>query len=602
MERSKLRNIAIIAHVDHGKTTLVDAMLQQTGVFRSGEAKKDRVMDSGDLERERGITILAKHASVEWKDYKINIIDTPGHADFGGEVERTLRMADGALLLVDAAEGPLPQTRFVLAKALELGLRIILVVNKIDRSDGDPEGTVDKTFELFCDLDATDEQADFPTIFAIGKDGVAKKDVADELVDLTPLFETIITEVPPPAGDVDAPLSILIHNTLHDDYVGKLAIGRVRSGKVSKQQQVSILGKAGTTKQAKVGKVWTFHKLERVETDGAEAGDILAISGIADVEIGDTIAQDDTVTPLARIEVDEPTIKMRFTINTSPFAGLSGKYVTSRQVRERLDKEVKRNIALRVEDTENPEVFTVFGRGELMLAILAETMRREGYELAVGMPEVVEKEIDGVRHEPYEIVVADVEDDHVGTITKSLGERRGILMGMQKVGAKRTRIEFRVPSRSLIGFRGIFLTETRGSGLLNTLFDGWEPASGSPVRRKNGALVADRKGQTTPYALFHLQPRGVLFIPPGTQVYEGMVIGEHNRDNDLVVNAVREKKLTNVRAAGKDENTIVSTPKTLTIESAIDWIDHDELVEITPDAVRVRKAVLQENRRPRRDR
>ncbi len=599
--REKLRNVAIIAHVDHGKTTLVDAMLRQTGVFRANEAVTDRVLDSGDLERERGITILAKHASVFWNDHKINIIDTPGHADFGGEVERTLRMADGAILLVDAAEGALPQTRFVLGKALELGLPVIVVINKIDRKDARPDEALNEVFDLFCDLGATDEQADFPTVYAIGKEGVAKLEMDATAENLEPLFQTIVDRVPAPSQDPEAPLQFLVHNILHDEYVGRLAIGRLWGGRVSKQQNVVLLGAEGSMGEHKIGTLWGFEELQRVRIDAAEAGDIVAISGIDDVTIGDTLADPKDPKALPRIEVDEPTIQVRFLVNTSPFAGLSGKYVTSRQVRDRLYKEAERNMALKVEDSDETDQFIVFGRGELMLSILAETMRREGYELAMGMPEVVTKVVDGVKCEPWEQVVVDVDEEHVGAVTQALGERRGQMVGMSNLGFGRARITYRVPSRGLIGFRSIFLTQTRGSGLINTLFDGWEPFAGPMLRRKNGAIVADRKGATTPYALFGLQPRGELFIGSGVEVYEGMIIGEHNRPNDLDVNATREKKLTNVRAAGKDENTILSTPKELTIESALEWIDQDELVEITPDAIRVRKRVLQTNIRPRRD-
>ncbi len=601
VSRDKIRNIAIVAHVDHGKTTLVDAMLHQTGAFREGEEVKDRVLDSNDLERERGITILAKHASVDWKDYRINIIDTPGHADFGGEVERTLRMADGCLLLVDAAEGPLPQTRFVLGKAIELGMPILLVINKIDRQDARPDEALNQAFDLFCDLGATDEQADFPTIYAIGKDGVASKSLDDELKDLEPLFETIVEKVPAPSQDPNAPLQILVHNTLHDDYVGRMAIGRIWAGSVKQRERVALLGDDGARSEHEIGTLWGFSRMDRVRIESAEAGDIVAVSGIGDVQIGDTLAALTGAEALPRIEVEEPTIKVRMMINTSPLSGISGKFVTSRQVRDRLYKEANRNIALKVEDTEDPEQFDVFGRGELMLSILAEEMRREGYELAMGMPQVVEKEIDGKLHEPWERVVCDVDDEHVGAITKALGERKAQMVGMNAQGSGRSRVEYRIPSRGLIGFRTEFLTLSRGSGLLNTMFDSWEPHMGPMLRRKNGAIVSDRKGKTTPYALFNLQPRGILFLSSGEQVYEGMIIGEHARPNDLDVNAVREKKLTNVRAAGKDENTVLSTPRALTIESALEWIDQDELVEITPDAIRVRKKVLEINRRPRRD-
>jgi len=598
--REKLRNVAIIAHVDHGKTTLVDAMLRQTGVFRAHEAVQDRVMDSNDLERERGITILAKNASVQWGEYKINIIDTPGHADFGGEVERTLRMADGAILLVDAAEGALPQTRFVLGKAIDLGMPIIVVVNKIDRSDARPDEALSEVFDLFCDLEASDTQADFPTLYAIGKQGMAKRNLSDEGTDLIPLFETIVERVAPPAADVDAPLQILVHNTLHDDYVGRLAICRVRAGTVKQQQMVALVSEKGV-KQYKIGTLWGYEKLERVRLEAAEAGDIVAISGIDDVVIGDTIADPTTPIALERITVEEPTIKVRFQINNSPFAGKAGKFVTSRHLRERLMKEAERNIAMRVEETDESDSFLVYGRGELMLCILAETMRREGYELSLAMPEVVTRRIEGELMEPWEKVVVDVPEAYVGAVTQALGERRGQMTRMANLGFGRARMEFRVPSRGLIGFRSIFLTETRGMGLLNTLFDSWEPYAGPMLRRKSGAMVSDRKGGTTPYALFNLEPRGLLCVGGGEEVYEGQIVGEHNRENDLDVNVCREKKLTNIRSAGKDENTVLTPHRQFTIETALDWIDQDELVEITPAAIRVRKKVLEVNRRPRRD-
>ncbi|MEM6960665.1 MAG: translational GTPase TypA [Myxococcota bacterium] len=598
--REKLRNIAIIAHVDHGKTTLVDAMLQQSGVFRANEAVSERVMDNNDLERERGITILAKHCSVSWQGHRINIIDTPGHADFGGEVERTLRMADGALLLVDAAEGPLPQTRFVLGKALGLGMPIIVVVNKIDRQDARPDEALTEVFDLFCDLEASDEQSDFPTVFAIGKDGVATKDLATPGQNLTPLFETIIAEVPPPKDDPNQPFRMLVHNTEHDEYVGRLAIGRIASGTLKEHMPVRLLTETQDL-PAKVANLWGFEALNRVKMEAAEAGDIIAISGMNDVQIGDTIASPERPEALPRIRVEEPTIKIRFCVNTSPMAGLSGKWVTSRHLRDRLFKEANRNIALRVSETEDADVFMVLGRGELMLAILAETMRREGYELAMGMPEVVVREVDGEKCEPWEKVVVDVPEEFVGAVSTSLGERRGQMTKMSNLGFGRARIEFQIPSRSLIGYRSQFLTETRGTGLLNTLFDSWQPWGGTMLRRKNGAIVSDRAGKTTPYALFNLQPRGVLFVGSGTPVYEGMVIGEHNRATDLDVNCTREKKLTNIRAAGKDENVAISTPKALTIEGGLEFIDRDELLEVTPGAIRVRKKTLDTKRRPRRD-
>jgi GTP-binding protein len=595
-----IRNVAIIAHVDHGKTTLVDLMLRQTGTFRQNEQVQERVMDSNDLERERGITILAKHCSARFRDVTINIIDTPGHADFGGEVERTLKMADGALLLVDAAEGPLPQTRFVLGKAIELGLPVIVVVNKIDRSDARPDDVLTEVFDLFCELEASDAQTDFPSLYAIGKLGIAKYKLEDEGKNLEPLLETILTRVPPPKGNPDEPLQLLVHNIEHDEYVGRLGIGRVWRGRIEVGQTVQLVGVEGSH-PVRVSALYGYEGPRRVKVPSAQAGDIVAVAGIEDVQIGDTLSSPDKIEALPRIVVEEPTIKIRFVVNTSPFAGKVGKWVTSRHVRDRLQREARKNLALRVEDTPEPDTFMVYGRGELMLAVLAETMRREGYEFALGMPEVVVKEVDGVLSEPIERVSVDVPEQYVGAVTTRLGERRGKLVKMANLGFGRARLEFVVPSRGLIGFRSAFLTETRGMGLLNSLFEGWEPYAGPMLRRPNGAMVADRKGVTTPYALFHLQPRGVLFIGPGVEVYEGMIVGEHNRPNDLDVNVTREKKLTNIRAAGRDENVILTPPRILTIDTALEHIDRDELAEITPDAVRVRKQVLDCNRRPRRD-
>ena len=599
-ERSTNRNVAIIAHVDHGKTTLVDAMLRQTGVFREGEQVETCVMDTGDLERERGITILAKQTSVNYGENRINIIDTPGHADFGGEVERTLMMADGAILLVDAAEGPLPQTRFVLNHALGLGMPVIVVINKIDRQDARPDDVLNEVFDLFVELEASDEQTDFPTLYAIGKDGIAKREVDDEGSDLEPLFDAIVNRVPAPKDDPDGPLQILVTNVEHDDYVGRLAVGRVSRGRIAAGQDVKVL-KDGSDSSRRVMRLYGFEALQRVEIPNAMAGDIVSIAGLDDVQIGDTIADPQQAEALPRISVEEPTIKIRWVVNTSPFAGLSGKWVTSRQVRDRLIRETRKNLAMRFEETDSPDTFIVYGRGELMLAVLAETMRREGYEFALGMPEVVIKEVDGQKSEPVERVVIDVPDEFVGTVTKNLGERRGQMEKMNALGFGRTRLEFRVPARSLIGYRSEFLTDTRGTGLMNTLFDGWMPYAGVQLRRKGGGIVSDRKGKTTPYALFNLQPRGKLFVGSNVDVYEGMIIGEHSRANDLVVNATREKKLTNIRAAGRDENVILSPPEELTIDKALEWIDRDELVEITPAAIRLRKQILAGNVRPRRD-
>ncbi len=598
--RADLRNVAIIAHVDHGKTTLVDAMFRQTGVFRDNEDVADRVMDSGELEREKGITILAKNCSVQYRGMTMNIIDTPGHADFGGEVERILRMADGAILLVDAAEGPLPQTRFVLKKAIELSLPIIVVINKIDRQDARAEDVLSEVFDLFCDLEASDLQADFSVLYAIGKLGIARRQLTDTNEDLEPLMETILEKVPAPTGDLEGPSQMLVYNVEHDEYVGRLAIGRIARGRLSTAQNVMLMREKSNSPQ-RISALYGYSGVKRVKLESATVGDIVAIAGMDEVQIGDTITQPDTLEALERIQVEEPTIKVTFCVSTSPFAGKVGKWVTSRHLRERLERESKRNLALRFETTPEPDVFIVHGRGELMLAILAETMRREGFEFCLGMPEVIVREIDGEKVEPVERVVVDVPDEYVGAVTMRLGERKGQMVRMTNLGFGRARIEFRVASRALIGFRSQFLTETRGMGLLNTMFEGWEPYRGPVLRRSNGGIVADRAGTVTPYALFHLQPRGVLLIEPGTPVYEGQVIGEHNRANDLDVNAVREKKLTNIRASGRDENIVLAPARILNIETALDFIDRDELVEVTPDAVRIRKRILSVSRRPRRD-
>jgi GTP-binding protein len=598
--RTDLRNVAIIAHVDHGKTTLVDAMFRQTGVFRENEEVVDRVMDSGELEREKGITILAKNCSVRYRNTVMNIIDTPGHADFGGEVERTLQMADGAILLVDAAEGPLPQTRFVLKKAIELSLPIIVVINKIDRHDARPDEVLNEIFDLFCDLEASDEQAAFEVLYAVGRHGIAKRRLEEQASDLTALFETIRDKVPAPRGDADGGTQVLVHNVEHDDYVGRLAIGRVVRGRLATGQNVALVQQQSTTVQ-RVSALYGYVGTKRAKIEAAMVGDIVAIAGFENVQIGDTVAIPEIPEALPRIKVEEPTIKVAFCVSTSPFAGRTSKWVTSRHLRERLERESRRNLALRVEFTDEPDTFIVHGRGELMLAILAETMRREGYEFCMGMPEVVVKSIDGKLCEPVELVVVDVPDEYVGSVTMRLGERRGQMVRMSNLGYGRARIEFKVPSRALIGFRSQFLTETRGTGLLNTLFDGWQLYRGALLRRSNGAIVADRPGTATPYALFHLQPRGVLFIEPGVDVYEGMIVGEHNRSNDLDVNVTREKKLTNIRAAGRDENVILAPARGLNIETALEFIDRDEFVEVAPDLIRVRKRILTCDRRPRRE-
>ncbi len=605
MPIQSLRNIAIVAHVDHGKTTLVDHMLRQAGTFRENEVVADRVMDSNDLERERGITILAKNTSVRWKGTKINVVDTPGHADFGGEVERTLLMADGALLLVDAAEGPLPQTRFVLRKCLELGYPVIVVINKIDRSDARPTEVLNEVFDLFCDLEASDAQTDFPVVYAIGKQGIAKTSLEDPSTTLEPLFDLIVKHIPSATGDADAPLQIIVNNLDHDDYTGRLAIGRVVAGTVRANQPVGIL-KDGAAIKGSIKVLSTVEGLKRTPTTEATAGEIVSIAGIEDIYVGDTIVD---LNPgwegraLERIIVEQPTIKMKIGVNTSPFAGKckASKFLTSRQVRERLVRETRKNLAIRLEETDTPDTFTLLGRGELQLAILVETMRREGYEMQLGNPEVVTRVIDGVESEPVELVVVDVPEQFIGVVTERLGERRGRMTKMSNPGYGRARLEYRVPSRGLIGFRGEFLTSTRGTGLLNTMFDGWSPWGGPMMRRPTGAIVSDRMGVTTPYALDHLQPRGQFFLVPGVEVYEGMIIGEHNRANDTDVNAIREKKLTNVRNHGKDDNVLLASPRLLTIETAMEWIDSDELVEVTPDAVRVRKKVLACNKRDRRE-
>ena len=601
----EIRNIAIVAHVDHGKTTLVDHMLRQAGTFRENEALVERVMDSNDLEKERGITILAKNTSVRWKGTKINIVDTPGHADFGGEVERTLLMADGALLLVDAAEGPLPQTRFVLRKCLELGFPVIVVINKIDRSDARPTEVLNEVFDLFVDLEAQDYQADFPVLYAVGKNGMAKVHLTDESTTLAPLFEAILKHVPVAPGDPDKPLQILINNLDHDDYVGRLAIGRVVAGVARPNQPVGIV-KDGTVVKGAIKVLSTFEGLKRTPaTDAVSAGELVAIAGIEEIDVGDTITDQNPgweTRALPRIHVEQPTIKMKIGVNSSPFAGKCklSKYLTSRQLRERLVRETRKNLAIRMEESDSPDTFVLLGRGELQLAILVETMRREGYEMQLGNPEVVTKEVDGVTHEPYELVVIDVPDSFIGIVTERLGERRGRMVKMSNQGYGRARLEYRVPSRGLIGFRGEFLTSTRGTGLLNAMFDTWEPWGGIMMKRQSGAIVSDRQGVSTPYAMHHLQPRGQFFLVPGVDVYEGMIVGEHNRPNDTDVNVVKEKKLTNVRNHGKDENVMLASPRILTIETAMEWIDADELVEVTPDAVRVRKQIMKINMRPRR--
>jgi GTP-binding protein len=592
------RNIAIIAHVDHGKTTLVDGMLKQAGIFRSPEKMQERIMDSIDLERERGITIMAKNTAIEYNNVKINIVDTPGHADFGGEVERTLKMVDGVLLLVDASEGPLPQTRFVLKKALELGLPPVLIVNKIDRSDARIQDVLNEVYDLFIDLDATEEQLEFPVLYTNAKEGIAKTDLSDDSINLQPLFETILNTIPAPGDNRTAALQLLVTNIDYDDYVGRLAIGRIFSGTIRVGDIVAMVKSDGGTTKTKITSLYTFQGLERIPVKNACAGDIIALAGIEGITIGDTVTSAEMPMPLQGITVDEPTISMIFQVNTSPFAGKEGTYVTSRHLRERIEKELLYNVAIRA-DFSGTDSFTVKGRGELQLAILIEMMRREGYELAVSMPEIITKTINGVVHEPMENLIIDVPEEYVGIVTQQAGIRRGKLQKMQNNGYGRVRLEFRIPSRGLIGFRSQFLTDTRGTGLFNHLFNGYEPWQGLITKRQTGALVADRAGKSTIYALHHLQPRGILFIRENTSVYEGMIIGENSRDNDLDVNVIKEKKLTNMRAANADEALQLVPARIMSMEQAIEFIREDELVEVTPQSIRLRKKVLEANRRPK---
>ncbi len=590
--REDIRNIAIIAHVDHGKTTLVDALLKQSGTFRENEEVDERIMDNIDLERERGITIMAKNTAIRYKDVKINIVDTPGHADFGGEVERTLKMVDGVILLVDAAEGPMPQTRFVLQKALEAGLTPLVVINKIDRPDARVNEVIDEIYDLFIDLDADEEQLDFPIIYAIGRDGIAKEDLNDDSKDLKPLFEKIINYMPPPTYDPDKGLQFLITSLDYDNYVGRLAIGRIFNGSVKVGQQVSVVKRDGSIVKGTVRALYTYEGLKRVETKEAKAGDIVAIAGLDDIYIGETIADAENPEPLPPITVEEPTISMIFSVNDSPFAGRSGKFLTSRHLRDRLFKETLTNVAIRVEDTDNPDSFLVMGRGELQLSILAEMMRREGYEFQVSKPEVIIKEENGQKLEPVERVVIDIPEEFVGVVTEKLGSRKGQMVNMINHGYGRVRLEFIIPSRGLIGYRSEFKTDTKGEGLINAIFEGWQPWAGEIKTRQNGALIADRQGVATPYAINSLQDRGVFFIPPGTEVYEGMVVGEHNRDNDLWVNITKEKKLTNMRAMSADEGVKIIPHREMDFEKAMEWINDDELIEVTPDAIRIRKKKL----------
>jgi len=598
--RNDIRNIAIIAHVDHGKTTLVDAMLRQSGTFRENEQVRERVMDSMDLERERGITIMAKNTAVRYHDFKINIVDTPGHADFGGEVERVLKMVDGVMLLVDAAEGCLPQTRFVLRKALEARLPAIAVVNKIDRSDARPAEVVDEIYELFLDLDATDDQIEFPILYAVSREGTAKRKLEDPSANLQPLFEQIVESIPAPRELRTDALQLLVANLDYNDYVGRLAIGRIFSGEIKIGDQIAVVKPDRSLQKTKVSQLYVFEGLKREPVERAGFGEIVALAGIENINIGDTITSIENPQPLPSIAVDEPTIAMIFGVNNSPFAGRDGKYVTSRQVKERLDKEILGNVAIRVEETDSPDQFKVSGRGELQLAILIEMMRREGYELQVSKPEAITRKVEGKTLEPIEAVVIDCPDEFIGVITEALGRRKGQMTKMVNHGTGRVRLEFEAPSRGLIGFRNEFLTETKGTGLLNTMFLRWGEWQGALRGRSTGSLVADRLGDTTTYALFNLQERGLLFARPGTKVYEGMIVGENARAVDLDVNAVKEKKLTYMRASTADEAMRLVPPKELSLEQALEFIADDELVEVTPQSIRLRKRVLPANMRPKK--
>ncbi len=595
----KIRNIAIIAHVDHGKTTLVDHLMRQSGMFRANELVAERMMDSMDLERERGITIAAKNASFVYDGYRINIVDTPGHADFGGEVERAMTMVDGCILLCDASEGPLPQTRFVLKKALELGLKVVVCINKIDRPDARITEVHNEIFDLFIDLDATEEQADFSTIYAVAREGYATLDPDVKTEDLKILFNWIIEKFPAPKFDEKAPLQMNIANLGYNDYVGRLGIGRVRNGTIKLGENVVISQEGDKRTTSKVSALFRYEGMKQVPAEEIGAGDIAILAGFESINIGDSILSALDPKPLPRIKVEEPTVAVTLSVNDGPFAGLDGKMVTSRKILERLDRELLTNVSIRVEPTNSPETFKVFGRGELQLGVLVEQMRREGFELVVGKPQVVYKIVNGEKMEPMEQVVVDVAEDFTGVVTQKLGLRKGVMTNMNNKGTGRVRIEFAIPARGLIGYRNEFLTDTRGTGLLNTNFAGYGPYRGDMDTRFNGAMIADRKGQAVAYGLFGLQERGVIFVQPGTDLYEGMIVGEHAKDNDLVVNASREKKLTNVRASGTDEAVKLVPIKPMTLEQALDWINDDECVEVTPKHIRIRVKHLDPNKRKR---
>jgi GTP-binding protein len=599
--REDIRNIAIIAHVDHGKTTLVDHMLRQTGTFRKNQQLVSRVMDSNELERERGITILAKNTAVHYKGVKINIVDTPGHTDFGGEVERTLTMVDGVLLLVDATEGPLPGTKFVLKKSLDLSLKPIVVINKIDRKDARPHEVLDLVFELFLSLGAKDRQLDFPTIYCIAKQGIARRELDHESTSLEPLFEAILKDVPPPLGDTASPFQMLVTTIDYSDYLGRLGIGRIHRGTIRLGAPMKIIHRDGVPEDARVTKIYTFEGLKRIETDEASAGDIIAIAGMEDVDIGETIADASDPTPLPFVLIEEPTLSMNFMVNNSPFAGTEGKYVTTRHLGERLAKELRSNVSMRIELTDSPDVFKVSGRGELHLAILIETMRREGYEFQVSRPEVIYKRIDDVLAEPIEHVIIDVPEEYIGVVMENLGRRKGVMKNMI-TSQGNARLEFFVPSRGLIGFRGEFLTQTKGAGILHHNFHGYEPYKGDIPHRTSGALVAMQTGKAVAYGMWKLQDRSTFFIEPGTRVYTGMIVGENSREHDMTVNVCKTKQLTNMRASGSDEAVRLEPARILSLEQAIEWIGDGEYVEVTPKSIRLRKRYLDSNERNRKSR
>jgi GTP-binding protein len=600
LDREKIRNIAIIAHVDHGKTTLVDKLLQQSGIFRDNEAVHDRMMDSNDLERERGITILAKNTAITYKDYLINIVDTPGHADFGGEVERIMKMVDGVLLVVDAFEGCMPQTKFVLRKALEQNLTPIVVLNKIDRPNARPVEVIDEVLELFIELEASDEQLEFPVVYASALNGTASLDAEKQNENMSELFDTIISHIPHPYEDVSQPLQFLVTLLDFNEYLGRIAVGRVNRGMIRQGQTVAVINREGQTKQARIDKLFGFQGLKRVEIEEAAAGDIVAIAGIKDINIGETIADSSKPEALPVLKIDEPTLQMTFLVNNSPFAGREGKWVTSRKLRDRLYKELETDVSLRVEDTDSPDAFVVSGRGELHLGILIENMRREGYEMQVSKPEVIIKLVDGIKMEPMERLVIDVPEESTGPVMESLGTRKAEMVNMINNGNGQVRLEFIIPARGLIGYRTYFLTLTRGYGIMNHGFDSYAPVVGGQVGgRHEGVLVASESGVSTLYGILSIEDRGILFIEPGTEIYEGMIVGEHNRDNDIIVNICKEKQLTNVRSATKEDTVKMKTPRMYSLEQALEYLNDDEFCEITPKSVRLRKKVLNKSERDR---